>query len=211
MKNHRFSLLGWAAATVLAVVGATAGFQPAQAKFGVVDLSKVIDKSKMQQTNQTKFQNAVELRRGLVTFVDAHPVISQSQADRIKTLTLQPTLTEAEKTELETVKKAVVDANANFDALNKKTSPTDADRALMADYGELARNSKSLLTRWDTEFTRDVEKARNDLTNETIDAARAAAVTVAKREGFTVVFEAGTAVYAANDITDATLTAMNGG
>jgi Skp family chaperone for outer membrane proteins len=77
---------------------------------------------------------------------------------------------------------------------------------------EYARRSQAMndqAERWLREFTTEMQTWLDKEKLESIEKARTAIQQVAREQGFTVVFEIGVAPYGANDITEATLKAMN--
>lgn len=66
-----------------------------------------------------------------------------------------------------------------------------------------------IATRWFREFTADMQNWADKQKLESIERARQAIQQVAKEQGYTVVFEVGVAPYGANDLSEATLKAMN--
>ena len=68
-----------------------------------------------------------------------------------------------------------------------------------------------LARRWFTDFTNEMQGWADKQKASSIEKARGAIQTVAKAQGYTVVFEVGIAPYGANDITQPSLQAMNAG
>lgn len=211
MKSNRFSSLGWVVAVALGALMLAGGFQQNGTKIGVVDLNKVMTESKIQQDNLNKLRTALDLRQGLIKFIQDNPIITEEQAERIRTLTLAERPTDADKTALESTKQEVIRAVRDFDALNQKPTPTDEERARLRDYNTRRDGASRIEAGWRNQFNEDLGTIREDLQQSTIDAARKAAQEVAKKDGFTVVFESQVAIYSANDITQATINQMNAG
>lgn len=196
----------------LAIVTAgfvVSGFQPSADKFGVVDLNKVIQQSDLGKANTQALNASLSARRGLMEFVNTYQVLTTEQAQRLRELTVKANITDAEKAEMEKIKNDVKASDAKFKELNQKAQLTDADRQLLQDFNGRAQTMSKVLERWNQEFTDEVSQLQQQLQTATVDKARAAVGQVAKAQGFTVVFESAMAIYGANDLTDASVKAMN--
>ena len=211
MKTNLKLYSGWIVALSMAVIFFGSGFQATQEKTGVVDLNKVIQDSNVGKTNSTKLNSALSLRRGLLDFITTYTVMTVEQANQLKTLTLKDPQTEADKAEIEKIKKDVLASDKIRAGLMTKQNLTEADRSQISEYSQRARSMEELAQVWDREFSNDLSNMREQLQQTTIDLAKAALARVAKQQGFTTVLETTVAPYGVNDLTVPTVTSMNAG
>lgn len=207
MRNINNS--GWAVAALLFGVFAAVGFQDATNKMGIVDISKVVEMSDFGKANQTSFNQMKTAREGVLEFIDTYRVLTVEQATRFRDLSIKPTPTAEEKAELDRIKADVMAADKKNKELSVKTNLTPEDRALIEEYSKRANNMEMTAGRWLREFTNELQTWADKQKLSSLDRARAAVQEVAKAQGFTIVFEVGVAPYGANDLTDASLKAMN--
>jgi Skp family chaperone for outer membrane proteins len=196
-------------AAAVAVAIFASGFQGAQPKFGIVDIDKVVFDSEMGKSNAGKLDNAVKARQGLLDFLDTNRVATVEQVQKLRTLGLKSDVTPAEKAELDKVKSDVVASSKNFDQLNQKTSPTDEERQLLQEFNTRRQNTTAALQEWGPAFQQDLLNLREQMVADSIQKAEGVIREVSKQQGFDVVFSSKSALYAANDITDAVIKALN--
>ncbi len=209
MKLNKWHGLAFGALGLLAAGFAVSGFQVGADKFGVVDLNKVIQQSDLGKANTQSLNAALSSRRGLMEFVNTYQVLTTEQAQRLRELTVKANITDAEKAEMEKIKNDVKASDGKFKELNQKAQLTDADRQLLQDFNGRAQTMSKVLERWNQEFTDEVSQLQQQLQTATIDKARLAVGQVAKGQGYTLVFESAMAIYGANDLTEASVKAMN--
>lgn len=208
--NSRFSKLGWVVAAALVGIVAAFGFQDNATKIGIVDITKVVEGSDFGKANQEKFGAMKTAREGVLEFIDQYRVLSVDQANKIKELSIKDTpLSAGEKAELDTKMAEVRAAYEKNKALVLKTNLTPEERALLEEYARNSANMENTAGQWLRAFTVELEDWVNKRKIESLNKARAAVNEVAKAQGFSVIFEAGIAPYGANDITEASLKAMN--
>lgn len=209
MNNNRFSMMGWVVAAALAGIFLGSGFQGADAKFGVVDIADVVEKSELGKKNQTDFNAMKSAREGVLEFIDQYRVLTMEQAQKLRELSLKATPTAAEKAELERIKADVIQSDKRAKELSVKPNLSAEERTLIQDYAQRSQRMDETAQRWFREFTNEMQAWADKQKAASIDAARASIREVAKQQGYTVVFETGIAPYAANDLSDAALKAMN--
>jgi len=205
----KLSQLGWIIAAVVAVSFSALGFQPAGEKTGVIDLNRVIQQSDLGKQNTTDLNTALLQRRQLMDFVNTYKVLTTEQAQRMRELMLKPNAPEAEKAALEKIRQDVMESDRKSKELQQKQNLTDADRTVLQDFAQRTQVMAQVLERWNSEFTEELQKLESDLRDQTITKAKASLGEVAKAGSFTVVHEATVTPYGANDLTDATIKAMN--
>lgn len=201
-KQKIWGITGWVAAFAIGSVMFTTGFQGTAAKTGNVDMTRLIADSKRGQRLNDLLRNEFTLRQGILEFMNSQRILTQDQAVKLRTLTLKKDATAAEKTELENVKEAVKADAKKFNDLNRKPTPTEADRTLLTDYNNRIQLTEGLLGQWQQEFQNELLSIEEDERGKLMVDARKAVSEVSKRGGYSVVFTSQAAVYAANDVTD---------
>jgi Skp family chaperone for outer membrane proteins len=209
MTTIRFLQLGWVIAAAFIGIAFAGGFQESAAKFGVVDITKVIESSDYGKANQDTFAKMKQARQSLLEFLDTYRVLTTEQAQRIRELTLKPNPTPEEQAELDRSKADVIAASKRSTELSTMPNLTPEERTLMEDYARRSQSMHDLAQRWYQEFTTEMQTWADKQKLDSITRARAAVQEVAKAQGFTVVFEVGVAPYGSNDLTDTALQAMN--
>lgn len=209
MNTINMNKLGWIAAAAFGGVILGTGFQGSTDKLGVVDVAKIVEASDYGKQNQENFNKMKVSREGVLEFIDQYRVLTNEQAVRIKDLSLKEVLKPEEKAELDRLKGEVMLADKRSKELSTKTTLTPEERTLMQEYATRSQNMEQLAQRWYREFTTDLQAWTDKQKLASIDKARAAIQEVAKAQGFTIVFEVGVAPYGSNDLSDASLKAMN--
>lgn len=203
ITEGKWSVAGWFGMALMAGVLVGTGFQGGTEKFGVVDIRKVILESKINQEMTDRVEASRKTRVAVLEFIDTHRVVAQEQALRLRDLELKVEKTDAERTELTGIKDAIIAAAKEYDQLNKQTgaSLTEEQRQKLIDYTGLIKESAKTLNVWSQEFDQQFGQIRDQAEREAVERAQAAAVAVAKKQGFTVLYSSSSVVYAANDIT----------
>lgn len=202
---NKSAFAGWFLAAGLLGVLLGSGFQTQTEKYAVVDLRQVILDSKLKAQTEAKVETARKARLNVLTFIRDQRVISSSQCARLKELELKETKTDAERTELDGLKKTVADAAKEYENLITLPTPTEPQRLRLIELNKLIQDSGDILMLYQGEFEQDFAVLRDQAQNDAIDKAAVAARAVAKSKGYTVVYSSSAVVYGANDITaDAT-------
>lgn len=186
-----------------------AAFQNNTMKLGVVDLSKVAEDSKLGKRKKAEFDARRNQMAALLQFVNENRVMTRAQGNQLKTLMLLPSPSPTQAEDLKKLQDTIRAQKAELDTLMRKVGPTQAElqranelSAMLNEAGEMARE-------WNQDFGTDMSQLAQQSQQEVIDKARVAAQKVGQRGGFTVVFEAGVAVYAANDVTQDAIRQMD--
>jgi len=210
MNKGKFAIAGWIVAAGLASVILASGFQGGVDKSGVVDLNRAVQESEMGKKNKESLDAMVNARKGVIEFMDQQQVLTEEQAQKLRTLNLKSPITETEKKELDKVKEDVIAARKNFEALNQKQNPTEEDRRLLGEYNRRIESTRALVQTWGGQFQEELSLKQSDLISDSVKRADAAIREVSKKDGYTVVFSMpGAAVYGANDLTEAVTKALN--
>jgi Skp family chaperone for outer membrane proteins len=209
MNIDKFSQIGWVAAAALIGIAAASGFQDNTVKIAVVDIAKVVEQSTLGKANQDAFSKMKKNREELLQFIDDNRVLTNEQAQDLRTLWLKDTPTPEEKTRLDRIKADVVASAKKWTELGSKPTLTAEDRALLDEFAKRGQNMELVARRWYTDFTNEMQNWADKQKASSIEKARTAIQTVSKAQGYTIVFEVGIAPYGANDLTQPSLQAMN--
>ncbi len=202
-------MFGWIVAAALAVTLGTAGFQSGSEKTGVVDMQRMVSTSELGLKNEQTLNAALASRRDLLDFIRKYGVLTTDQANKLRTLTLKENATEADKAEINRIRKEVMDASDNRNKLLQKPNPTDADRLALQDYNNRAQTMGEVMGQWSEEFQNELDQIETSVRTATVTKARQVLKDLAKQQGYSVVFEASVAPYGANDLTEAGVKALN--
>jgi Skp family chaperone for outer membrane proteins len=201
--------LGWVVAAALIGIVAATGFQTGTVKIGVVDTSKVFTESEFYKTQADGLQALGQSRRDMITFVDQYKTFTVEQASRYHELSLKPTPTSAEKTELDGIKKAVQVSDARLKELSQKANPTAAETTEINELSRRGQTTVDTAQRWVREAQDEFETQRQKLIKDGGDKVREAVKLIAAAQSYTIVFTSDVAPYGANDLTAEALKAMN--
>lgn len=207
--NQKLSGLGWLVAGVIAMTMLASGFQTGQTKMAVVDMQRILSESKAGKKVRDDMSIQVNLRQGLLEFVNLNKVVTPEQANKLETLTLKDNPTQADKDELESLKATIRSESKKFESLMQKPSLSDTERAEFNKLADLRRGSDALLNDWNQKFSQQLSNMQDDMLAAVLKKARDAVQGVGKKDGYTVVFPTTVAVYASNDVTDAAIKAVD--
>ena len=200
------SKLGWPVAALFAgvlAIGALSGFQGGTTlKFATVDTGKVFDGSPLATSNTELLRAANASRMTILQFIDRNPVMDPNDAKKFADLSTKENPTPADKAEMDRLRAAGEAATANRNLLATKNPPSETERNQLADYGSKVTANRNLVQTLAAQYDGDIQTMRVDLRTKTLSRVREVVRTVGAKGGYTVVFDAETAPYAANDITD---------
>lgn len=203
MKNTSNKLIT-VAGLLVALVGIWAvgsGFTQAGEKYASIDITGVLEGSKLGKQQNEKLRNAYQLRQDLMNFIIENPVITVEQAQQLQDLTLKDVPTAEDKTKMEEIKKQVVDASSRRVTLAGKANKTEAEVTLLTEYNQRAQGAGAIAQQWNAIFTQDMDTLSGKLRDDAITEVKKQAREVAKKQGYTLVFEASVLIFSANDIT----------
>lgn len=207
--TNKLNHLGFVAAGALAVTMMFSGFQANGSKMATVDMQRILDESRAGKKVFDELSNDVQSRQGLLEFINTNKVITRDQATKLRTLTLKPGATQADKDEAEKVKAAVRAEAKRFNDLMVKATLTDAERTSFNEMNARRRDSDEILQAWSNEFSEEITNLRESKLASVLEKSRTAVSNVGKKDGYSVIFPTTVAVYAANDITDAAIKAVD--
>lgn len=197
--------------SVLALLGGVAavGFQGTPDKFGIVDVEKVFNDSTFAKSQTDILRKMGESRQAVLEFLNNNRTMKADDAKKFRDLTLKANPTVTDQADIDRLKKDTAAGEAKFRELMTKPAPTPDEVAQVKDFNARRDATEQLMADWQQTFSAEVDEKRNSLRSEALAKVRTAIQKVAKDQGFTLVFDAQVAPYAANDVTDAALKAMN--
>ncbi len=208
MKKN-FSVIGWVVAGVLGATMLASGFQNAGTKIGIVDMQRILAESAAGKKMRDDMTTQVNLRQGLLEFVNTNKVLTQEQADQLKDLTLKTPSTQADRDALDRLKATIRAEKKKFDDLMVKPTLTEAERTEFEQLSRRRDNTDGLLNRWNNEFSQDLSEMQDLMLGEVLKKARDQVQALAKKEGYSVVFPNTVAIYGANDLTEEAIKAVD--
>lgn len=185
------------------------GFQSTTEKFGVVDINKILQDSELGKSTNKKLQDALTIRSDLLKFISTYKILTVEQANKLRELSLKPTPTAADKSEIERIKGEVIAADKKRNELLQKTNMTEPERMQLQDYAQRAQTMAQVMEQFNSDFQQELNAFESQVREETVNKTKETVKEVAKSQGFTVVLESSVVPYAANDITDASIKALN--
>ncbi|MCU0315046.1 MAG: OmpH family outer membrane protein [Fimbriimonadaceae bacterium] len=209
MERKKLAFGGAAACLLLLGLFVGSGFQAKPEKFAMVDVNRLVSESKQGAAFRQNVQNAGRAREELVRFVDTNRIITEEQAGRLKELALKQNRTDRENQDLERLRGEIVAAARAFNTLNTKSDPTAADRAELSRMNALSNATDALLQQWSQEFNTDIERLVSEGQEALLVTARDVVKDVAQRRGATLVFPNQVVIWAADDLTEDAVKAMN--
>jgi Skp family chaperone for outer membrane proteins len=188
---------------------ALAAFQGNTMKFGVVDLGKVAEDSKLGMRKRAEFDGRRNKMTALLQFVSENRVLSRAQGSQLKDLMLIASPTAAQQDDLKRLQDTIRSQKNELETLMRLTNPQPAQLQRANELSAMANEALEMARDWNQDFGGEMGQLAQQSQQEVIDKARAASQKVAQRGGFTLVFEASVAVYAANDITQDAIKQMD--
>ena len=200
---------GWIAAGVMAFFMVGSGFQGAQDKTGVIDFNLVIQNSNAGKQGSAKLKDAISARSGLIDMVETYPVMTTEQAENLKQLMLKEAQTPADKAGVDKIKADLLASDKKRSDLMGKSTLTESERQLLTEYSQRVRANEQRLDVWQREFSNEISDLRDSTMTGLLTSAKASLNTIAKAQGFSTVLNSEVAPYGANDLTDATIKALD--
>ena len=199
---------------LVVIVGAVAlfaatGLQTGAAKFGVVDMQRMLAESASGKAVQGQLQTELNTRQGVLEFINTNRVLTMDQATKLRDLSVKPVPTEADKTELDKLKDAIKAESKTFNDLMMKSNPTDTERAKITELQGRKQAMDAILQQWHQEMMDELNAIEAVKMGELGKKAKDVIQALGKKDGYSVVFPSNVAVYSANDITDAAIKALD--
>lgn len=211
MKNsEQFERLGWIVAAALGTA-VLFGFQGSTNKVGFVDVNAVALNSDLVKANDTALQKAFDERMSLLNFVQQNPALQTEKLPRLKDLWLTPTPTPAQVAELERIKTdGLADTKRANDVANKEKRSVE-EQASLDEYNRRRQYvEQRVLPQWSEEFENKLQGMRTEMNAAVNKKAREAVTTVGRTQGCSIVFSSPSALFGANDLTEAATKSING-
>lgn len=200
---------GWLAAGLLLITLMASGFQSAQEKVASVDITEVLQKSKLGRESNEKLRSAYQQRSDVITFIMDNPVLTAEQAQTLRNLSLKENVTAQEKQQLEAVKVEIRTAANQRASLASKAGRTAEEDALLNSLNQRVQTAGVVMEQFQQQFSEDMDRIESDLRNEAIGRVKTTTRDIARRNGFTQVFEAQVMIFAANDLTEQVIRAVD--
>ena len=178
------------------------GFQGASLKIGVVDPMTVQQAMEGNKSMAEDLNKMVSERQAVLEYLDRYRVIKKADAEKFKTLSLKANKTDAEKAELEKVKTYAQDQKKKFEDLQLKPAPTAEELKQLDDVRSRQAEIGDYLNTLNTDFQQELKAKQNAVQKSALDTYTNSVKEVAKKQGFTIIFDKNVAPYGANDITD---------
>lgn len=201
--------LGWLAAAAMAGLMVGSGFQNKTDKIGVVDVGSIFQTSDLTNKKKDELRVMNDARTGVLQFIHTYRSFTPAQADRFKVLSLKPTLTGAEKTELDKIKADVMAQDKANKALQQKPNPTPDEVNKLNAISSQTQQSQAIEQSWVREFDTDLHDKQESLRQDVLDQVQGVVDDIGKKQGYTLIFVKDVAPYGANDVTAETLKVMN--
>ncbi len=207
MKNNKIALI--TAVLAVAAVLSTYAFQTGSSKFGVVDIGRLSDQSKLGKRKKAEFDARQQKWIGMLQFMRTNRFFTPENAKKFRELSLLDKPTADQTKQLEDLKTSIQKITDEFQQLIKVAQPTDDQSKRRQDLLRMSDETGQMMNDLAAEYQDTMRGLANDFKDEVTNKARAAVQKYAKKEGFTVVFEASVAVYGANDVTDEAVKVMD--
>jgi len=204
-----FQRLGWVVAAAIFGVIAASGFQGAFQKVASVDIAYLLANSDLGKANIASLDTLKGTYSDLIGFVDQNRVLTVDQAKNLRDLWLKDNPSTVDKASLDSLKADIVAAEKKNIELSQKPNLTPEERVQLQEYSTRSANTETLLNQWYQEFSQVFQQSLGQRQADTLAKAKVAAQSVAKSQGYTLVFNSTASIYAANDITQDALKAMN--
>ncbi len=198
-ENRKFVLIG----TLLAAVTffALSAFQQPVLKFGVVDVSKVAEDSKLGKRKKDEFEKLRVKMTAILQFMNQNRLMSKDQATKFRELSLLDKPTADQTQQLEGLKTLIQRAKQEFDDLLKVSNPTETQLKRIQELSGYGNDTLERLRDWDREFGQQMSELASNAQTEVLSKAREAVKKLGKRDGYTIIHESNSAPYGANDVT----------
>ena len=192
--------VGTTALLAFGLMGLT-GFQANSPKVGIIDFAKAFNDTPLLKNQDEANRQAERNRQGIIDFVNTYPTITREQATRFRALSTKTNLTDAERSELDKLKNEVIADEKKARDLQTKPNPTQEDLKAIEAYRTRQQSTREMLGSWVQEFRGEIAEQRGQANQEIVTKMRSIVAEVGKREGYSVIYEAQFAPYAANDVT----------
>jgi Skp family chaperone for outer membrane proteins len=201
MIKNKKAMFGWILSFALGSGIIAAGFQAKQEKVGVVDFMKVVLESKEVKRYEDSMRQAQAVRAGLINFIQQNPTIKVEDALKLRDLTLKPTQTDADKNEIERIKKEAIASQDRLRKIQTTQKPTQQELTELDDLNRRASLIQQQLERIAGEMQNEMADKQALGNADVRSKIREIISGVAKSQGYTIVYSTDSAVYGVNDIT----------
>jgi Skp family chaperone for outer membrane proteins len=124
-------------------------------------------------------------------------------------LTLLAKPTDADTQKLAQITKAASTENQKQADLAQKASPTADDQKALSDYHARATVNKEFTQKLEQTYEKDIRTEQDKLKNDALDKVRKTIGDLARKQGYSIVFNLDSAPFAANNLTDEVVKEVN--
>jgi Skp family chaperone for outer membrane proteins len=205
------------AAIALGIVGAlSAGAAPPEPqgmKFAVVDMERIIQEYSGTAKANADLKKKYDDYNATLQTMRQNPFLTQAEQKELADINIKGALP-AGLTAAETARqKALTDKStqltSEYQSLQNKQNPTDADKARMADLTKLGKDSDTRIKELQAQAQADVQKTEQENNTRLLKEVREAISKVAKKQNLNLVFASQFALYGEDDVTDGVLKQLN--
>lgn len=179
--------------------------------FASIDLKKITDGYSKSPQLIDQMNDAAKQYQDVWDRQQAYNMLDLADQQQLGTLLAKPdgTLSADDQQTIQNLENKSNQDTQELTALQQKSTLTDGDKAQLDALIAEQKAGQDALSQVHDSYV-DVIKAQQDKINDAFtDQVKAAIAAVAKDKGYTVVFDAATAVYCENDITDLVLARLN--
>lgn len=181
------------------------------AKFGSVDVPRIMNESKARQRDGAELQQLIGTLREVVQKLQDSSArfLTEPEIKELAALFEKKMPTEAEKKRLSQLTDAAAIKSSAMRRLENTANATPEESKQLSELTAAAQKGQESLKNLGTEFQRRLEKREVELNDKTITEIRGVIAKIAQEKGLTVVFDSAVAIYTANDITDDVIKQIN--
>lgn len=200
---------------VASMQGAHAGAETNSLKFAIFDADKARAAYKYVATAQVDFQKKIEDTDTMLKAWQANPLLVEADQKKLSDLLIEEkragaNFDQKKKDEIKKLQDMSKGLTEEFGRLQAdRNSLTPAQKERLNILVRAASDTESRLQAAQVKAREDLQKIDGDVSAKTLADMRDTVNKVAKEKGYAVVFSAGMAWYADNDITQAVVDALN--
>jgi Skp family chaperone for outer membrane proteins len=201
--------LGWIVAAAMAGALVMSGFQGTNMKFANCDVEKVFNSSNLTKENQEQLQEYGNKRFRILQFLGANLAMAPTDTQTFADLTLMAKPSDADTQKLAAVTKAAAAESQKQADLAQKPSPTADDQKTLSEYHNRASVNKDFTQHLEAAYEKDIKTEQDKLKTDALDKVRKTISEVARKQGYSIVFNLDSAPFAANNLTDEVVKEVN--
>jgi Skp family chaperone for outer membrane proteins len=201
--------LGWIVAAGMAGALVMSGFQGTGMKFANCDVEKVFNVSNLTKENSDQLQRYGAKRVDILKFLGANRAMSPADTQTYADLELLAKPSDAETQKLNAIIAAAEKENAAQNDLIQKANPTADDQIKISSYRDKNRVNTEFTQKLEAKYDSDIREQQTKLKNDALDKVRKTIADLARKQGYSIVFNIDSAPFAANNLTDEVVKEVN--